>query len=182
MSAAAIEAFMQGPYGIVADVKMLNFFRNLSVTGAVVIGLLAVGSVLVKNFWCRYLCPYGALLAIPALVSPVRIRRDDGACIDCAKCAKACPSLLPVDRLVTIKSAECTACLECVSVCPAQGALQLSPVISKQRIPAWAVAAGIGAIFLGTVTYAKINGHWRTDLPSDAYERLVPHADDFAHP
>ena len=136
MSAAAIEAFMQGPYGIVADVKMLNFFRNLSVTGAITIGVFAIASIFVKNFWCRYLCPYGALLSLPALLSPLRIRRDAGACIDCAKCVKACPSLLPVDQLVTIKSAECTACLECVAACPAEGALQLSPIASRWEAPA----------------------------------------------
>jgi polyferredoxin len=176
MSAAAISAFMSGPYGVIADVKMLNFFRHMGVTAAVVIGVVAIASIFVKNFWCRYLCPYGAMLSIPALLSPVRIRREEERCIDCAKCAKACPSLLPVDRLVTIKSAECTACLECVAVCPAEGALRLS------RVPAWAVAVGIAAIFLGAVGYARWNGYWRTDLPSTVYEQLVPRAHEFGHP
>ncbi len=182
MSAAAVDAFMRGPYGIVADVKMLNFFRHMSLTAAVVIGALAIASIFVKNFWCRYLCPYGAMLGIFALASPVRIRRDADFCIDCAKCAKACPSLLPVDKLVTIKSAECTACLECVASCPAAGALQLSPMRTSKRVPAWVVAAGIAMIFFGAVGYAKWNGYWRTDLPSTVYEQLVPHAGEFAHP
>ncbi len=182
MSAAAIDAFMRGPYGLIADVKMLNFFRYLSVTAAVVIALLAIASVFVKNFWCRYLCPYGALLGLPALISPVRIRRDPDLCIDCAKCAKACPSRLPVDARITIKSAECTACLECVAACPAAGALMLAPVASKRRVPAWAVAAGIAVIFLGTVGYAKWQGYWRTDVPSQLYFELVPRANQFAHP
>jgi hypothetical protein len=92
MSAEAIEQFMHSPYGAIADVRMLNFFRYLGETAAVVLGILVVASVFVQNFWCRYLCPYGALLGITSLLSPLRIRRSEAACIDCAKCAKACPS------------------------------------------------------------------------------------------
>jgi len=75
MSAKAIAAFMQSPYGIVADVKMLNFFRFIGLTGLMVVGVLAVASVLVQNFWCRYLCPYGALLGISSVFSPVHSAR-----------------------------------------------------------------------------------------------------------
>lgn len=126
MAPPDITAFMRSPYGIIADVKMLNFFRFLGMTGVIILGSLVVASIFVQNFWCRYLCPYGALLGLTSLFSPMRIRRNEQACIDCAKCAKACPSVLPVDKLITIKSAECTGCLECVAVCPAQGALSMS--------------------------------------------------------
>ena len=67
------------------------------------LALLVLASVFVQNFWCRYLCPYGALMGLAALASPLRIRREASLCIDCAKCAKACPSALPVDRLVAIR-------------------------------------------------------------------------------
>jgi polyferredoxin len=99
MTPDAIAAFLTSPYGLVADVKMLNFFRHMGTTAAVVIGALLLLSVVVKNAWCRYLCPYGGLLGLVALVSPVGIRRTPDACVDCAKCAQACPSALPVDRL-----------------------------------------------------------------------------------
>lgn len=156
MSANAIAAFMRSDYGLIADVKMLDFFRFLGQTGAIVIAVLVIASLFVQNFWCRYLCPYGALLGLTALLSPLRIRRNPESCIDCAKCAKACPSALPVDKLITIKSAECTGCLECVAVCPAQGALQMSLPRSVQRaIPTWALAAGIAALFFGIVGFAQ---------------------------
>ena len=73
---SAIRAFLEGPYGMVDDVKMLNFFRYLGVTGGAVVALLVAASVFVENFWCRYLCPYGALMGLAALASPLRIRRD----------------------------------------------------------------------------------------------------------
>jgi len=181
MAVPAIRAFLNGPYGLVDDVKMLNFFRFLGLTGGVVMLLLVIASVFIQNFWCRYLCPYGALMGLAALASPLRIRRDPSLCIDCAKCAKACPSALAVDRLVTIRSAECTGCLECVAVCPAEGALCLSAPRAR-RVPAWAVAAGIAAVFLGVCGYARVTGHWNTNLPSRAYFELIPHANEFTHP
>jgi len=186
MSADAVESFMHSPYGVIADVRMLNFFRTLSETAAIVLAVLALASVLVQNFWCRYLCPYGALLGLASLPSPLRIQRSEETCIDCAKCAKACPSALPVDKLVTIRSAECTGCLECVAVCPAEGALQLAALpwskVRARRIPAWAVAAGVAALFLGIVGYAKASGHWNGDIPEHVYRQLVPHANEVDHP
>jgi polyferredoxin len=181
MSVAAIHEFLEGPYGLVDDVKMLNFFRTLGVRGGVVLAMLVIGSVFVQNLWCRYLCPYGALMGLAGLASPLRIRRQTTVCIDCAKCAKACPAGLPVDRLVQIASAECTGCMECVAVCPAEGALMLAAP-KRRRVPAWAVAAGLAAIFFGICGYAQWTGHWATDLPSRVYFDLVPRANDFSHP
>jgi polyferredoxin len=181
MPVPEIRAFLSGPYGVVDDVKMLNFFRFLGLTGCIITAILIIASVFVQNFWCRYLCPYGALMGLAALASPLRIRRDPSLCIDCAKCAKACPAALPVDRLMTIRSAECTGCLECVAVCPAAGALFLSTPRAK-RVPAWVVAAGIAALFLGVCGYARLTGHWHTKLPSSTYFELIPHANEFTHP
>ncbi len=181
MSVETIQAFFSGPYGLVADVKMLNFFRYLSQTAAITLGVLAVLSILYQNFWCRYLCPYGAMMGLVALLSPARIRRETDRCIDCAKCALACPALLPVDKLLTVRSAECTSCLECVAVCPAQGALDFS-FPRKRRVPAWAVGAGLAAIFLGIVGYAKFSGAWNSPIPEDIYRQLVPVVGQLTHP
>jgi len=188
MAVDELAAFMNSPYGVIADVKMLNFFRHIGQTGAIVLGVLGVASLFIQNFWCRYLCPYGALLGFTSLVSPTRIRRNVETCIDCEKCAKACPSALPVDKLVTIKSAECTGCLECVAVCPAKDTLSLSlpriPGLVPQapKVPAWAMAAGIAVLFFGVVGFAKTAGYWDSHVPHAIYQQLVPHADEARHP
>ncbi len=181
MPVPAIQDFLGGPYGIISDVKMLNFFRFLRVAGTVILGILVIASIFIQNFWCRYLCPYGALMGFFSMLSPAKIRRAADPCIDCGKCAKACPSLLPVDKLITINSAECTGCLECVAVCPAEGALALS-LPSKRPIPAWLMAAGITCLFLGVAGYARLAGYWHTEIPDQVYLELIPHANEFGHP
>jgi len=184
MPVPEIRAFLASPYGLVADVKMLNFFRLMGQTAAITIAILLVGSIFIKNLWCRVLCPYGALMGIVALVSPTRIRRNADACIDCAKCAVACPSGLPVDTALSIRSAECNACMSCVAVCPASGALDLTIGLKRANgpVPPWALAAGLLIIFLGIVGYAQHAGYWHTHLPEETYFELIPHAEELAHP
>jgi polyferredoxin len=203
MSAEALGDFMQAPFGILADVKMLGFFRNLGLVGIAVIATLALLSAVIQNFWCRFLCPYGALLGIVSVASPLKIRRDANACINCAKCAKACPSHLPVDKLLLVRSVECTGCMECVAVCPAEHALQFAlpprrniagaPPLTisapdstaarwKGRIlQPRAVTAALAILFFSLVGLAQITDHWQTHLPHSVYMRLVPNANNFDH-
>ena len=184
MPVPQIREFLESPYGLIADVKMLDFFRRMGRATAITLAVLLVGSVVIRNFWCRLMCPYGALMGLVALVSPTRIRRNPDACIDCAKCAVACPAGLPVDTALSIRSAECTACLSCVHVCPATGALDLRIGLRRRSfaLPPWLTAAAIVLLFVGVVGYARVMGFWHTDLPDSLYFDLVPKAAQLAHP
>jgi polyferredoxin len=199
MSAEALNDFLLAPFGIIADVKMLNFFRDMGVVGMAVVAMLLLLSVFIRNFWCRFLCPYGALMGIVSTLSPVRIRRDAQTCIDCGKCSKVCQASLPVDRLLQIRSLECTSFMECVAVCPAENALQLSlpprslggrEVSERSASSArWQyraldprlVTAILTIIFCGLIGMARATGHWQTHLSRDMYMQLVPHADEYGH-
>jgi polyferredoxin len=191
MSAMDLGDFLASPFGIVADVKMLNFFRSMGIVGVVVVAVLIALSVFIQNFWCRFLCPYGALMGIVSALSPVKIRRDAEACIDCGKCNKACPSHLPVDRLVQIRSVECTGCMECVTVCPAENALQmaLAPRREETAVSRWRgrvlkpqmIAAVLAVVFFGLIGAARMTGHWQTNISREIYMQLVPNAENFDH-
>ena len=192
MSVEALADFMGTPYGVIADVKMLDFFRTLTTTGLIVLIMLAALSVVIENFWCRYLCPYGALMGLVSLLSPMKIRRDADACIDCGKCAKACPAHVQVDKLIQIRTVECSACMACVASCPVENALQfaLPPNIAPTPAERWrgrvagpaTIAAAVACIFVGLVGFARITGHWRTNLPQEIYAHLVAHANEVSHP
>ena len=90
------------------------FYESL-VTFLIFAGIIALGR-LAPRFWCRYLCPLGALLS---LVSPLgRVRRTVGPeCPACGACQKTCPMGAAVDDGGT-RLAECIQCRTCVAACP----------------------------------------------------------------
>ncbi len=108
------------------DVRTMQVFTQMStLTFWVLVGLV-VFSVFYKNFWCRYLCPYGALLGLVSLLSPVKVKRSEDKCTHCRTCSRKCPSLLDVEKKDVVSSPECFGCLTCVSSCPAEGALEVT--------------------------------------------------------
>lgn len=181
MSADDIRGFLASPYGLVADVKMLDFFRRAGEATIGTVSFLVVLSVLSKNVWCRYLCPYGALVGLVSVASPVRIARHTDTCIDCGKCAKACPSFIPVDTLRNVHTPECTACFSCVAACPVDQALELRPWRSQRRLTAGWVAAGVTAVFLVVVGYAKVTGGWTGHVSEPMLKELVQRAGSIQH-
>ena len=88
MDAWAIAEFMSSPYWRVADVKMLYFFTDMSRTSVIVLVVLGALSLVFKNFWCRYLCPYGALTGLLGIFSPLKVTRNEEKCINCHKCTQ----------------------------------------------------------------------------------------------
>ena len=92
------------------------------------------------------------------------------------------PALRPtVDRLVTIGCAECLGCMQCVAVCPAEGALHMSAP-QRRPVPPWAMAAAMLAIFFGVYAWAQAADYWHSDIPAWVYTNLIPRAREFSHP
>jgi len=94
-------------------------------TGTVVLAIVFILSFFVERPFCRYACPLGAINGIVSQVSPMRLERNDSLCKGCAICNVACPVALPVATANKITSPECIGCLECVEVCPRNGALEM---------------------------------------------------------
>lgn len=92
--------------------------------GGALIGFLFIGFILanryVNRFWCRTLCPLGALLGIISSFSIMRIRRDVDKCNDCLTCLKGCQGAC--DPHTELRASECVVCMNCIYDCP-EGAL-----------------------------------------------------------
>jgi polyferredoxin len=94
--------------------------------GFVVLGIALAGSFVYDRFFCKYLCPMGAFLAIISPLSVFKVRRNADTCIDCKACDKACPVNVTVSRVEIVKSPECIDCSECVNVCPVKDTLEVA--------------------------------------------------------
>jgi polyferredoxin len=182
MDSASIDAFASSPYNKIADVKMLLFFLNLSTVSIVVLINLFIWSVFIKNFWCRYLCPYGALLGILSKVSPVKIARDERGCIDCRKCEKACPAYIDITKAKTIRSAECIGCMDCVEACPVEKTLEIKNAVIHRSIEPGKYGLILVGGFIALMLLAQLTGHWQTNVTLAEYKQLIPEAASYGHP
>lgn len=121
--AAALPGYFSSPYHQAADMKMGAFFFNLNLISGLCLGWVLLLTTLFRQGFCRYLCPYGAWLALLGLLTPQRIRRDPARCLrsaghQCDKCSRACPSRIQVHQLIAVRSLECSSCMSCVAACP----------------------------------------------------------------
>ncbi len=85
-----------------------------------IVGLIFIG-FLVANWWiprffCRVVCPLGALLGIFSRFALWRIDRDPVRCTDCDLCLKSCEGAS--DPQGDLRKSECFVCLNCIEDCP----------------------------------------------------------------
>ncbi len=182
MTAEDLRAFIHSPYNRICDVKMYAMFAHPSVTTLCVVAALGVLSLLFKNFFCRYLCPYGALLGLASIPGPTAVRRDPTRCNGCGSCTAACPNRIEVHSSTTVRSPECTACYGCVTACPQTGALRMGLPRSKRAMTFSLYGLITLAAFVFAAQAFRAFGYWDTDTPNDLYRRLFADVSAIGHP
>ena len=105
-----------------------DFFLLILSTGFFVFLAIVVISLFLYRPFCRFICPFGALVSIPAMGSRFKIQRT-GACISCGTCERACPT--NEAKKGDLKG-ECYLCHRCLDVCPVDGALEYRRVKEQE--------------------------------------------------
>lgn len=184
MSPVAIKMFLGSTFNRMADVQMLRFFMLIGSTGLIMLVILVLGSILTKNFWCRYACPYGALLGILSLASPVAVERDSSRCTQCHTCDAVCPARIKVSSKQRVNTPECTACLACVDNCPQGQVLRVRTVGARTNIAPITYGAVLLSFFFAIILTAQLSGHWQTSIRTQEYKQLIPQmgSSSFQHP
>lgn len=134
----------------------LSLFTFLILGGILALGLLG------RRFWCRNLCPLGALLGVLSRFSLLK-RVVDEACTDCRLCQDGC-TMASVESPEVYRKSECILCLKCRDLCE-PGALRftlglpfkrakLGYDLSRRGVLA---SLGLSAVFAGTLGSAAMN-------------------------
>jgi len=98
---------------------------ELAAGGIIALVVSLVGSLFVERFWCRYLCPMGAVTGLVGKLSIFKPRRNAATCISCHACTNACPFNIDVEHVTRVTSAQCNRCLKCVDACPVKDTLTI---------------------------------------------------------
>lgn len=181
MSAEALKAFLDTPYNVVADIKMYEFFADISRFALIAVGSLFFMSIIVRNFWCRYLCPYGALLGILSIFSFNRIKRNAESCTDCKACTVVCPSNINVHKIKTVISDECVSCMQCIDACPAPDTLDLKTVIGEKKIDKKVIGFAILILYFSILGIGIATNNWHNNVSKSKYLKLYRNRNSFDH-
>jgi polyferredoxin len=110
---------------------LFNFWTS-EVTVAAMIILIAVLllSLVVERPFCKYACPYGAVLGVFNLFRVFKIRRNPSTCINCKACDRTCPMNIPVSTSGAVRHHQCITCLKCTSeqACPVDKTVELTTI------------------------------------------------------
>ena len=92
------------------------------VVGTIALLLIVIGMAVCERFFCRFLCPMGAVFSFMPVFPPFSLRRKRSECINgCSGCKRVCPSDIELSDTTSIEiSGECFQCGKCVDVCPKQ--------------------------------------------------------------
>jgi MauM/NapG family ferredoxin protein len=122
-------------YGILKR-SVLSFEQPYFLQGIVVglLFLLILGlNFYERRFWCKHLCPLGALLGICSRYALLKRSVSEG-CISCGVCRKVCPSGAVIDKNGTWRGSECLYCMDCDDLCP-EGAVGFGWKGSGEGVP-----------------------------------------------
>ena len=140
------------PWSVFGMLTNLSGWTDMTVilsVGMLLLVLIIVGSLYVERFFCRYLCPLGAVFAIVSRFRLFKIRKPRTSCGACRACTKRCSMGISLYRTDVVTSPECIDCMNCVEICPRDN-------VTANPKPAFAAAIAVaslaGMYYAGNIT------------------------------
>jgi len=146
-------------FGVLVSLENLDLlFTTFLIATVLLIGIL-VASFFVPRFFCRYLCPTGAILSLLSLPRMLTIKKPRENCRNCSLCTQNCPMSIPLYKTDKSRSGECIECGQCVTGCPMKNCNMqfLGMELNSKTLGAVAATSIIGLNYLGTITVSAMD-------------------------
>ena len=132
-------------FGMLAKPESWTDTTVLLSIGMALLALIVAGSLYIERFFCRYLCPLGAVFAVVSKFRLFRIQKPRAHCGSCRACTKRCSMGISLYKSNMVRSAECIDCMNCVEICPRD---------NVRANPKPALAAAVAVASLAGMYYA----------------------------
>lgn len=144
-------------FGIYSSPSTWNNIQYLLSLGGLFLLLIIIGSLLIERFFCKYLCPLGAIFSLISRTRLFPIKRQNGKCGNCKLCTSKCTMSIPIYKYDEISSGECINCMKCTEIC-------LNGNMTADTLPAisgtLAVTAIAGLFYAGVISdYSSTNSN-----------------------
>lgn len=131
--------------------------------GFILLIFIAVGAMFIERFFCRYLCPLGAIFSIVSKIRIFKIKKPNDKCGKCRLCTNNCSMGIELYKVNKVSSGECINCLKCIDVCPRKNTQ--ASVANQEINPAFASAVAI-AVFTGLYAASStLGGYVKSNMP-----------------
>lgn len=121
--------------------------------GFIILAFIAVGAIFIERFFCRYLCPLGAVFSVLSKLRIFKISKPADECGNCRLCTNNCSMGIGLYKMDKVSSGECINCFKCIEVCHRKNpqASILNEEVNPLFPSAVAIAAFTGLNSLGSV-------------------------------
>lgn len=164
---------VEGAVSLLANIKNSDFYDMLGYLFTwkfCVLVAVVVASVFIYRFFCRFICPLGAIYSLFCKVSLLGVKLDKNKCIDCGLCIQGCKM-----DIKHVGDHECIQCGECISVCPVQAiSWKGSKIFLRNTSPLAQPALAEGeSEKIALLEIAKSNAETTVSAkPADAVEKI----------
>ncbi len=157
-------------FGMIASFTTWPSSANFFSIGYFLLLLILIGSFFIERFFCRYLCPLGAIFALISRPRIFTLKKTDDACGLCKVCTGRCSMGLPLYRYDRFRSGECIQCFDCISVCPRENIQAQIRKSAVEPLIAGIAATGmmVGLYYVGTIVGSDVAGDSETLLDRGA--------------
>lgn len=127
--------------------------------GFLILVFITIGAIFIERFFCKYLCPLGAVFAITSKVRLFKIDKPSAKCGKCRICTNNCPMGIKLYENEKVNNGDCINCLRCTEVCPRKNAQAsfCDKKINSTLASTVAVAAFVGLYSVNNVLGGTIS-------------------------